>query len=93
MSETDFGRRGAATMSDSTRRIRRAFAYRDGRSASRCLSNLVVGASTVFGVVPSGPRRRIDASRFMARTDAEAIGEDWRAVGDDLHAAARNGRR
>ena len=91
MSDTRPERHDAATLSDSARRIRVAFSRRTGRSARR-LSNLVGGASTVFGVAPSGPRRRIDAGRFMCRTDAEAIGEDWRAVGDDLRAAARRAR-
>ena len=91
MSDTRSERRDTTSMSDSARRIRGAFSRGTGRSARR-LSNLVGGASTVFGVVPSGPRRRIDAGRFMCRTDAEAIGQDWRAVGDDLRAAARRAR-
>lgn len=91
MSETDSERHDTTRMSDSARRIRRAFSLGTGRPLRRW-SNLVDGASTVFGVVPSAPHRRIDASRFMCRTDAEAIGQDWRAVGDDLRAAARRTR-
>ena len=84
-------KRRTTSISDSARRIRVAFSRRTGRSARR-LSSLVGGASTVFGVAPSGPRRRIDAGRFMCLTDAEAIGQDWQAVGDDLRAVARRAR-
>jgi len=91
MSETTHEERETTRMSASARRIRRVFSRGTGRSARR-LSSLVDGASTVFGVMPSGPRRRIDAGRFMCRTDAEAIGQDWRAVGDDLRTAARRAR-
>ena len=45
------------------------------------------GAASVFdlfGVLPS------EADRILARSDAEALASDWRAVGMDLYHAMKN---
>ncbi len=73
-------------LADMVLRAKCRYSYCESVTMGRVIKNLVRGVGTLLDIQPSPHRSR--ASRCLPkRSDAEAMQDDWKQVGDDLRKA------
>lgn len=60
--------------------------YKVARAVTRKLQNILRGIGSVVDIAPA-PRQNQIVNPAHGRSDADAVKDDWRRVGEDIHTA------